>query len=112
MHADRAAAPPRAPISSKAICRASAKARDAILLALMGSPDTRQVDGLGGAHPLTCKVAIVRRSSEPGVDIDFLFAQVMPDKDMVDTTPELRQHPRRHRPVRDRARPDRGAGRA
>ncbi|MGL4243192.1 MAG: PrpF domain-containing protein, partial [Beijerinckiaceae bacterium] len=40
--------------------------RDALLLALMGSPDPRQVDGLGGAHPLTSKVAIVSRSSEPG----------------------------------------------
>ena len=62
-------------------------ARDAMLLALMGSPDPRQVDGLGGAHPLTSKVAIVSRSTEPGVDIDFLFAQVGVDKPMVDTTP-------------------------
>jgi 4-oxalomesaconate tautomerase len=61
--------------------------RDALLLALMGSPDPRQVDGLGGAHPLTSKVAIVSRSSEPSVDIDFLFAQVGVDKPMVDTTP-------------------------
>jgi 4-oxalomesaconate tautomerase len=62
-------------------------ARDALLLALMGSPDARQVDGLGGAHPLTSKVAIVSRSAEPGIDIDFLFAQVGVDKPMVDTTP-------------------------
>ncbi len=62
-------------------------ARDALLLALMGSPDPRQVDGLGGAHPLTSKVAIVSRSTAPGVDIDFLFAQVGVDKPMVDTTP-------------------------
>ncbi len=61
--------------------------RDALLLALMGSPDPRQVDGLGGAHPLTSKVAIVSRSVEPGIDIDFLFAQVGVDKPMVDTTP-------------------------
>jgi 4-oxalomesaconate tautomerase len=61
--------------------------RDALLLALMGSPDPRQVDGLGGAHPLTSKVAIVSRSSEPGIDIDFLFAQVGVDRPMVDTTP-------------------------
>jgi 4-oxalomesaconate tautomerase len=53
----------------------------------MGSPDKRQIDGLGGAHPLTSKVAIVRKSSKPGVDIDFLFAQLQPDKDTVDTTP-------------------------
>jgi 4-oxalomesaconate tautomerase len=61
--------------------------RDALLLAVMGSPDPRQVDGLGGAHPLTSKVAIVSRSTEPGVDIDFLFAQVGVDTPMVDTTP-------------------------
>jgi 4-oxalomesaconate tautomerase len=66
---------------------ADVAARDALLLALMGSPDARQVDGLGGAHPLTSKVAIVSRSAEPGCDIDFLFAQVGVDKPMVDTTP-------------------------
>lgn len=62
-------------------------ARDRLLLALMGSPDARQVDGLGGAHPLTSKVAIVSRSAQDGCDIDFLFAQVGIDKPMVDTTP-------------------------
>lgn len=62
-------------------------ARDAFLLAVMGSPDKRQVDGLGGAHPLTSKVAIVSRSSEPGCDVDFLFAQVGIEAASVDTTP-------------------------
>lgn len=62
-------------------------ARDRLLLRVMGSPDPRQVDGVGGAHPLTSKVAIVSRSSEPGCDIDFLFAQVGVDTAMVDTTP-------------------------
>ena len=61
--------------------------RDAVLLAVMGSPDKRQIDGMGGAHPLTSKVGIVRKSSTPGVDLDFLFAQLQPDKDTVDTTP-------------------------
>ena len=61
--------------------------RDRVLLAAMGSPDKRQIDGLGGAHPLTSKVGIVRRSKTPGVDLDFLFAQLQPDKDTVDTTP-------------------------
>lgn len=61
--------------------------RDRVLLSVMGSPDKRQIDGLGGAHPLTSKVAIVRKSTQPGVDIDFLFAQLQPDKDSVDTTP-------------------------
>ena len=50
--------------------------RDRALLAIMGSPDKRQIDGLGGAHPLTSKVGIVSRSSTPGVDLDFLFAQL------------------------------------
>jgi 4-oxalomesaconate tautomerase len=62
-------------------------ARNRILLAAMGSPDPRQVDGVGGAHPLTSKVAIVSRSAQPGCDIDFLFAQVGIDKPMIDTTP-------------------------
>ncbi|WNJ90353.1 4-oxalomesaconate tautomerase [Bosea sp. 685] len=62
-------------------------ARDAFLLAVMGSPDKRQIDGLGGAHPLTSKVAIVSRSTEPGCDIDFLFAQVGIETAKVDTTP-------------------------
>src|SRR5687768_8611707 len=61
--------------------------RDRILLAALGSPDSRQIDGLGGANPLTSKVGIVRRSTKPGVDLDFLFAQVMVDRALVDTTP-------------------------
>jgi 4-oxalomesaconate tautomerase len=62
-------------------------ARDRILLAAMGSPDRRQIDGLGGAHPLTSKVGIVSISKSPGVDLDFLFAQLQPDSDAVDITP-------------------------
>ncbi|WP_020653028.1 4-oxalomesaconate tautomerase [Massilia niastensis] len=62
-------------------------ARDRVLLAAMGSPDRRQIDGLGGAHPLTSKAGIVRASTTPGVDLDFLFAQLQPDKETVDTTP-------------------------
>lgn len=61
--------------------------RDKVLLAVMGSPDRRQIDGLGGANPLTSKVGIVRRSRAAGVDLDFLFAQVVVDKALVDTTP-------------------------
>ena len=61
--------------------------RDRVLLAVMGSPDKRQIDGLGGAHPLTSKVGIVSKGTKPGVDLDFLFAQLQPDKDTVDTTP-------------------------
>jgi len=61
--------------------------RDRVLLAVMGSPDRRQIDGLGGAHPLTSKVGIVSASQTPGVDVDFLFAQLQPEKDTADTTP-------------------------
>jgi 4-oxalomesaconate tautomerase len=61
--------------------------RDRVLLAVMGSPDRRQIDGLGGAHPLTSKVGIVSLSQAPGVALDFLFAQLQPDKSTVDTTP-------------------------
>ncbi|MFZ4479051.1 MAG: 4-oxalomesaconate tautomerase [Rhodoferax sp.] len=61
--------------------------RDRVLLAVLGSPDRRQIDGLGGAHPLTSKVGIVRKSVTAGVDLDFLFAQLQPDRDTVDTTP-------------------------
>ena len=61
--------------------------RDRVLLAVMGSPDKRQIDGLGGAHPLTSKVAIVAPSTAPDCDIDFLFAQIGIDEPKVDTTP-------------------------
>lgn len=66
---------------------ADPRARDALILSVMGSPDARQVDGLGGAHPLTSKVAIVSASDQPGIDIDFLFGQVLLDKPVVDITP-------------------------
>ena len=61
--------------------------RDKVLLAIMGSPDRRQIDGLGGSNSLTSKVGIVRKSTTQGVDLDFLFAQVFVDKALVDTTP-------------------------
>ena len=61
--------------------------RDRVLLAVMGSPDKRQIDGLGGAHPLTSKVGIVGPSQAAGVALDFLFAQLQPEGDAVDTTP-------------------------
>lgn len=57
--------------------------RDAFLLRVMGSPDSRQIDGLGGADPLTSKVAVVRRSARAGVDVDYLFLQVFVDKPIV-----------------------------
>jgi 4-oxalomesaconate tautomerase len=61
--------------------------RDAVLLAVMGSPHEYQVDGIGGANPLTSKVAIISRSQQPGADIDYLFAQVLVDERRVDTRP-------------------------
>ena len=61
--------------------------RDRVLLAAMGSPDVRQIDGLGGATMLTSKVAMVRRSERPGIDVDCLFAQVSIDRALVDTRP-------------------------
>src|SRR6201988_655551 len=61
--------------------------RDRVLLAAMGSPDIRQIDGIGGAHPLTSKVAIISRSVRPGIDVDYLFAQVSVDRPLVDVTP-------------------------
>ena len=61
--------------------------RDAILLAVMGSPDARQIDGMGGADPLTSKVGIVRRGQTADVDLEFLFAQVSIKEGRVDTTP-------------------------
>lgn len=59
--------------------------RDRVLLAVMGSPDPRQINGIGGADPLTSKVAIVSASSRPGIDIDYLFCQVWVDKAEVST---------------------------
>ncbi len=54
--------------------------RDAVLLAAMGSPDPRQIDGMGGAHPLTSKVAVVSLSARDDADVEYLFLQVWPDR--------------------------------
>ena len=61
--------------------------RDKILLAVMGSPDIRQIDGLGGAEPVKSKVAIIDKSKEDGIDVDYYFAQVKVDEPIVDTKP-------------------------
>ena len=60
--------------------------RDAVLLAIMGSPDPRQIDGVGGAHPLTSKIAVVSPSQRPDADVDYLFLQVWPDRAEVSDT--------------------------
>ena len=57
--------------------------RDAFLLTVMGSPDPRQIDGMGGADPLTSKVAVVSKSTREGIDVDYLFLQVFVDKAVV-----------------------------
>lgn len=58
--------------------------RDRVLLAVMGSPDARQIDGIGGANSLTSKVAIIRRSERADADVDYLFAQVLVEQAQVD----------------------------
>jgi 4-oxalomesaconate tautomerase len=62
---------------------ADVAARDAFLLGVMGSPDPRQIDGMGGADPLTSKVAVVSKSTREGIDVDYLFLQVFVDKAVV-----------------------------
>jgi len=57
--------------------------RDAFLLGVMGSPDPRQIDGMGGADPLTSKVAVIRKSAREGIDVDYLFLQVFVDQAIV-----------------------------
>ncbi len=76
--------------TSKAACflasdlPADSALRDRVLLAAIGSPDIRQIDGIGGADPLTSKVAIISRSTRSDADVDYLFAQVNVDKAIVD----------------------------
>ena len=60
-----------------------AAARDALLLRVMGSPDARQIDGIGGADPLTSKVAVLAPPTRPDADVDFLFLQVFVDQALV-----------------------------
>lgn len=62
---------------------ADSATRDVFLLRVMGSPDPRQIDGMGGADPLTSKVAVVNKSDRPGIDVDYLFLQVFVDQALV-----------------------------
>jgi 4-oxalomesaconate tautomerase len=64
-----------------------AETRDKVLLAVMGSPHIRQIDGIGGGDSLTSKAVIVSRSTRPGIDLDYLFAQIAVGKRAVDTAP-------------------------
>lgn len=63
-----------------------AKDRDALLLRVMGSPDHRQIDGIGGADPLTSKVAILSPPTRADADVDYLFLQVFVDQPLVTDT--------------------------
>src|SRR5687767_8266407 len=77
----------RGPFFNAADLPSDVATRDRVLLAVMGSPDARQIDGLGGADPLTSKVGIVSPGKTDGVDLEFLFAQVSMREALVDTTP-------------------------
>ncbi|MXN50717.1 4-oxalomesaconate tautomerase [Shinella sp. AETb1-6] len=61
--------------------------RDAVLLSIMGSGHPLQIDGIGGGNPVTSKVAIIGPASVDGADVDYLFAQVRTDRQMVDYSP-------------------------
>jgi len=62
---------------------ADPETRNSLLLRIMGSPDQRQIDGIGGADPLTSKVAILSPSTRPDADIDYLFLQIFVDQPLV-----------------------------
>ncbi|WP_406689451.1 4-oxalomesaconate tautomerase [Saccharopolyspora sp. ID03-671] len=76
----------RGPFFDERALPADAAARDAVLLAALGSPDERQIDGIGGAHPLTSKVGIVAPGTRPGVDVEWTFGQIQPGGETVDVT--------------------------
>ena len=63
------------------------KTRDEVLLAIMGSPHEIQVDGIGGSHSVTSKVAMISKSQRDDADVDYLFAQVQIHEKFVDTKP-------------------------
>jgi 2-methylaconitate cis-trans-isomerase PrpF len=61
--------------------------RTSLLVSAMGAGNLLEIDGIGGGHPLTSKVAIVSPSRVPGADVDYLFAQVRVEQRLVDTSP-------------------------
>ncbi len=61
------------------------RARDAVIVAAMGGPDALQIDGIGGGHPLTSKVALLNPSDRDGVDVDYLFVQISPSESTAST---------------------------
>ncbi|MFJ8769717.1 4-oxalomesaconate tautomerase [Streptomyces clavifer] len=76
----------RGPFFDARVLPKDTRLRDAVLLAAMGSPDPRQIDGIGGGHPLTSKIGIVGPGTEPGVDLEWTFVQVQPGGDTADTS--------------------------
>lgn len=66
---------------------ADPQVRDRAILAAMDGLDRRQVDGIGGGHPLTTKVAIISPSQQPGTDVDYLFGQVVIGESRIDYAP-------------------------
>lgn len=66
---------------------ANPERRDRLLLAAMGTPDARQIDGIGGGTPLTTKIAIISTSGDDRADIDYLFGQVVIGEDRIDYAP-------------------------
>ena len=58
-------------------------ARDRLLKRIMGTPDVLQIDGLGGSRLITSKMAIVKRSSRPDADVDYTYAQVVLERDLI-----------------------------
>ena len=75
------------PLLPARLAAADDPARDQALIGAIGASDLLQVDGVGGGSTLTSKVAIVSRSTEPGCDVDYLFAQVGVGQQSVDTRP-------------------------
>lgn len=63
------------------------KERNELLIRLMGSPDIRQIDGIGGATSVTSKSVVISPSSEDGIDIDYKFIQVNVDEAVADDKP-------------------------
>ena len=57
--------------------------RDQLILQIMGAPDPRQIDGIGGAHPLTSKVAVISKSTDADADVNYLFLQTGVDQAFV-----------------------------
>ncbi|RRO18302.1 4-oxalomesaconate tautomerase [Saccharopolyspora rhizosphaerae] len=76
----------RGPFFDERVLPEDVAARDAVLLAALGSPDERQIDGIGGAHPLTSKVGVVAPGTRSDVDVEWTFGQVQPASDVVDVT--------------------------